>query len=319
VNTADAWRQTGIRGPGSVYAAFLMPSPQFESLLAMLRARPVNDDATVEEQRRHFDLVASLFGPAEDVRFQKVDAGGVMAEWVFPPNAGPCNTMFYLHGGAYTIGSPVTHRGIVSMLARAADARALSVDYRLAPEHPFPAAVDDALAAYRWLLGSGVSPSAVAVAGDSAGGGLALALLLALRDAGGPLPACAVVLSPWTDLAGTGQSLLSRAAADPILSPRLLHRSAGAYLQGADPRHPLASPLYADLCGLPPLLVHAADADIIRDDAVRFARRAEAAGVDVTLKIAPDMVHVWHYFASVIPEGREAIGEVGAFLRSRIK
>lgn len=284
----------------------------------MLRARPVDDDATVEDQRRHFDLVASLFGPDEDVRFEPVDAGGVKAEWCFPPNAGRVGTIFYLHGGAYTIGSPMTHRGIVSMLARAADLRAFSVDYRLAPENPFPAAVDDALTAYRWMLGSGVSPETAAVAGDSAGGGLALALLLALRDARDPLPACSVVISPWTDLAGTGHSLSSRAAADPILTPKLLHRSAAAYLRDADPRNPLASPLYGDLHGLPPLLIHAADADIIRDDATRFAKRAEAAGVDVTLKLAPDMVHVWHYFASVIPEGREAIEEIGAFVRSRI-
>jgi acetyl esterase/lipase len=222
----------------------------------------------------------------------------------------------YLHGGAYQMGSPATLRHMIALLSAAAEARVLSVDYRLAPEHPFPAAVDDALTAYRQLLSDGTNPGDVAIAGDSAGGGLALATLVALRDAGDPLPAAAVVMSPWTDLALTGESLRTRADVDVMVKPAGMPETAATYLAGADPRHPYASPLYADLHGLPPILIHVGDAEVIRDDSTRFAAEAEAAGVDVTLEVWDEMPHVWHAFVGLLPESDQAIERIGQWLRA---
>jgi acetyl esterase/lipase len=194
----------------------------------------------------------------------------------------------------------------------------LSVDYRLAPEHPFPAAVNDAITAYRWLLADGTDPAIIALAGDSAGGGLALAALVALRDAGDPMPAAAAVISPWTDLALTGDSLRTRAAVDVMIKPAGMRETAEAYLNGQDPRHPHASPLYADLRGLPPTLIHVGDAEVILDDSTRFAGNARAAGVDVTLEVWDEMPHVWHAFAGLLPEADQAIGRMGTWLREHV-
>jgi len=226
--------------------------------------------------------------------------------------------LLYFHGGGYQIGSPATLRRMVALLAADAQARVLSVDYRLAPEHPFPAAVDDAVAAYRWLLGGGTDPATVALAGDSSGGGLALATLVALRDAGEPMPAAAFAISPWTDLALTGESLRTRAAAEMMVRPDGMPETAALYLAGADPRHPHASPLYADLRGLPPLLIHVGDAEVVLDDSTRFAARAREAGVDVTLEVWDEMPHVWHAFAGLLPEADQAIARAGRWLRARL-
>jgi acetyl esterase/lipase len=202
-------------------------------------------------------------------------------------------------------------------VSRAAGARVLLIDYRLAPEHPFPAAVDDATRAYQFLLASGIQPARAAIAGDSAGGGLTVASLLALRDAGARLPAAGVCLSPWFDLTMSGGSIRSKAAVDPMVQGENLGRMAQAYLGTADAKLPLASPLFADLRGLPPLLVHVGTAEVLLDDSIRFAERARAADVDVTLDEWDDMVHVWHAFAAFLPEAREAMQRVGAFLRRR--
>jgi epsilon-lactone hydrolase len=223
--------------------------------------------------------------------------------------------LLYLHGGAYQIGSPATLRHLVALISDAARTRVLSVDYRLAPEHPFPAAVDDTLTAYRWLLANGTDPARIAIAGDSAGGGLTLAALVALRDAGVPLPAAAVAMSPWTDLALTGESLRTRAEADFMLQPAGMRETADTYLAGEDPHHPYASPLYADLRGLPPLLIHVGDAEVILDDSTRFAARARDAGVDVTLEVWDEMPHVWHAFAGLLPEADQAVARIGSWLR----
>ena len=223
--------------------------------------------------------------------------------------------VLHFHGGAYHLGSPARLRGLLALLSAAAQARVLSAGYRLAPEHPFPAAVQDALTAYRWLIAGGTPARHVVISGDSSGGGLALAALVALRDAGDPLPGAAVVISPWTDLELGGESLRSRAAADVMVTADGAREAADWYLAGQDARHPYASPLYADLHGLPPVLIQAGDAEILRDDSVRFAAAAQAAGVDVTLEIWPEMPHVWHSFAGLLPEADEAVERIGRWLR----
>ena len=246
-----------------------------------------------------------------------VDAGGVYGEWVDAPDVAHDRAVLALHSGGYTVGSCATERELAGRLSRAMGARALTIDYRLAPEHPFPAALDDALTAYRWLLRSGITPGGIAIAGTSAGGGLALATLLALRDAGEPLPVAAVLISPWADLTCTAESYETRAAADVVLSRPGLLEMAGYYLAGRDPRTPLASPRYADLHGLPPLLIDVGDDEILLDDAVGVAARARAADVEVALTVWPEMFHVFHGAAAVLPEAQQALDAIGVFVRSR--
>lgn len=246
-----------------------------------------------------------------------VEAGGVSAEWSVAAGVDEAKVVLYVHGGGYVMGSAGSHRDVTGRLSKAAGARVLSLNYRLAPEHPFPAPVDDAVAAYRWLLAQGISPGNIAVAGDSAGGGLAIATLLALRDAGEPLPAAGIGISPWVDMEGTGESMTTRAAVDPVVQKEGLLGMAKLYLGDADPKNPLAAPLHADLAGLPPLLLQVGDAETLLDDSTRLAEKASAAGVDVTLKVWDEMPHVWHLFAPILPEGRQAIDEIGSFFQAR--
>jgi acetyl esterase/lipase len=293
-----------------------MPSPELEMVVAMMRARPDPEILDPVAARASLEALTTMAPMPEDVACQPVRAGGVPAEWVTAPGAGD-RVVLYLHGGGYVIGSINSHRDLAGRLSRAAGARVLVLDYRLAPEHPFPAAVDDALAAYRWLLAEGHTPRNVAIGGDSAGGGLTLATLVALRDAGETLPAAGVCLSPWTDLAGSGESLRTKADADPMVQWSRLAQYADAYLGGKDARTPLASPLYADLRGLPPLLIQVGTAETLLDDAIRVAERAEAAGVDVTYEAWDDMIHVFQAFAALLPEGQQAVDRIGAFVRAR--
>jgi monoterpene epsilon-lactone hydrolase len=292
-----------------------MPSRQLQMIIETLRSRPAMADLSIEDQRAAFDALASQFPLAEDVRRDPVDAAGVPAEWITTPEALHERGIYYLHGGGYTLGSINTHREIISRLSRAARARALAIDYRLAPEHPFPAAVEDSTAAYRWLLAIGVDPARLVIAGDSAGGGLAVATLVALRDAGDPLPAAAVCLSPWVDLEGLGESMTTRAEVDPMVQREELLQHVKAYLGDAHPRTPLAAPLYADLRGLPPLLIQVGTAETLLDDSTRLAERAKAAGVDVVLEPWDDMIHVWQFCAAILPEGQQAIDRIGEFIR----
>jgi acetyl esterase/lipase len=291
-----------------------MASEELKTVQELLRGVDL-ESLTIAERRKATGSVASV--PPAGTAVEPVEANGVPAEWVTAAGVGDGRVLLYLHGGAYQIGSPATLRHLVALVSGVAQARALSLDYRLAPEHPFPAAVDDAVAAYRWLVAEGTDPARIAVAGDSAGGGLALGTLVALRDAGEPMPAAAVLLSPWTDLALTGESLRTRAADDMMVKPGSLHQTAAIYLAGEDPRHPYASPLYADLRGLPPLLIQVGDAEVILDDSTRVAARAREAGVDVTLEVWDEMPHVFHAFAGLLPESDQAIERIGDWLHHR--
>ena len=274
-------------------------------------------DATVEQIRQRAAAFERLVpAPPASTRTREIDAGGVTADHITTPASDEHRHILFLHGGGYLIGSPSLYRHFTWRVADAAKASVLSLDYRLAPEHPFPAALDDAVGAYRWLLANGADPDRIAVLGDSAGGGLALSLLLRLRDEGIRLPAAAVALSPWTDLGLTGASFTSNAAGDPLVSAEQARRFVGYYLDGADPRLPYASPLYGDLAGLPPTFIHVGSDEILRDDAVRMADRMREAGCRVELEIWPRMPHVWHLFAPLIPEARRAIERFGVFIRS---
>jgi epsilon-lactone hydrolase len=203
---------------------------------------------------------------------------------------------------------------MIARISRAAQAKALALDYRLAPEHPFPAAVEDATAAYRWLLAQGYKPGKIVISGDSAGGGLVLATLLALRDAQTPLPAAAVPISAWSDMEGTGASMKTRASKDPMVANGSLLDMAKVYVGNADRRNPLASPLHGDYRGLPPMLMQVGDAEILLDDSTRVAEKAKAAGVKVDLEVWPEMVHVWHVYAKILPEGQQAIDRIGRYV-----
>ncbi|MGE5269044.1 MAG: alpha/beta hydrolase [Thiohalocapsa sp.] len=240
--------------------------------------------------------------------------GAVSAVRVAMPQSEPGRHVLFLHGGGYVTGSPTLYRHVSWRIAEATRAQVWLADYRLAPEHPFPAALDDAVAAWHGLLSLGADPRQVTVIGDSAGGGLALALALRLRDEGQELPAALVALSPWTDLALSGDSLRRNAAADPMLCAAIAGDFAACYLAGADPRNPYVSPLYGDPAGLPPTLIQVGSDEVLRDDAVRMAARMRAAGCPVELEMWPRMPHVWHAFAAVMPEARQAIARIGSFV-----
>src|SRR6266498_451376 len=278
-----------------------MASSEIDAIRELLRSKP--RPAGFAERRE---------------RLEPIDANGVAAEWSLALGSDPSKVLLFFHGGGYCSGSIVSHRGMVTEAGRAARARTLAVGYRLAPEHPFPAAIEDARSAYRFLLDQGVAPSKIAIAGDSAGGGLTLALMTRVRDAREPLPACAWLVSPWVDLQMTGASLADKAVTDPLISKSYLEELASAYLAGADPTNPLVSPLNADLAGLPPLLVQVGSAETLLDDAVRIARRAGAADVRVNLEIWPHMIHAWHLWAAQLEAGRRAIASGGAFIRAHL-
>jgi acetyl esterase/lipase len=272
----------------------------------------------VEVRRRRMDRVVGTVRVSRGTRVEPVMAGPVPAEWIVPPGVETDTVLLYLHGGGYAAGSFVTHRVVAEKVAQLARVRALLPAYRLAPEHRFPAAVDDAMAVYRWLIQEyDADPARVVVAGDSAGGGLTIVLAVSARDAGWPLPAALACVSPWTDLAGTGESMRTKAGKDPCFTPEGLHLQAREYLGDADPRHPLASPLYADLRGLPPLMVQVGEDELLLDDARRLVERARAAGVDATLEVWPGL---WHIFATqgTFPESRKAMQRLAYFLRRHV-
>jgi epsilon-lactone hydrolase len=272
---------------------------------------------TFAEKRAQYDRAERVFPTPADVAITRVQVPVVAAEWLEPPAARDGAAIVYLHGGGYVIGSPRSHRHLAAAIARSARAATLLPDYRLAPEHPFPAAVDDAVAAYCWLLDRGHAPARTVLAGDSAGGGLTVATLLALRERGLPLAAAGVCISPWIDLTGGGASYGTKAASDPIVTRDGVMEMARAYVGQHDARAPLVSPLFADLTGLPPLLIQVGSEEVLLDDAVALAQRAEAAGVEVALETWPDMIHVWHWFLPMLDEAQAAIDRIGDFIRVR--
>ncbi|WP_050627696.1 alpha/beta hydrolase [Bradyrhizobium viridifuturi] len=289
-----------------------------ERAIERLRAiyRNWTRETTVAQMRSDWD--AAFAGCSVPVTCRPVSAGGVDGEWIVPANASRDKAILYFHGGAFRIGSVASHRDLIARIADASGCRVLAIDYRLAPEHRFPAALDDALTAYRYLRDQGLHAADIAFAGDSAGGNLVLAAMLAARDRSLPLPAAGMLMSPWTDLAATGASYESRAEADPIHQRAMILALAKNYLgKDGDVSDPLASPLYADLAGLPPLLVQVGDRETVRDDSVELAARAKAAGVDVELQVWDGMIHVFQMFPE-IAQAREAIASLAKFLRNHL-
>ena len=294
-----------------------MASPELTAVVQALRARPVVLNASVAEMRAGMEsMLGAVPLPAGVIREAR-EVNGVPAEWISMPGAAADRAVLYFHGGGYVIGSIATHRELAARLSAASGARVLLIDYRLGPEHRFPAAVEDAVAVYRWLLDAGYAPARIAFAGDSAGGGLTVAALLAARDAKLPLPATGVCLSPWVDLEGSGASMTAKAAEDPMVQKGPLLLLAGHYLGSASPRAPLASPLYADLRGLPPLLIQVGSAETLLDDSTRIAEKLRAAKVEVELEVWPDLIHVFQAFA-MLPEAGQAVARIGQHLRKRL-
>jgi epsilon-lactone hydrolase len=274
---------------------------------------------TIEQRRAQYDRAERVFPTPADVRIELVAAPDRPAEWLAPPGVSADTVVLYLHGGGYVIGSPRSHRHLAAAIARAAGARALVLDYRLAPENPFPAALDDAIAAYQWLLGQGVAPGRIVLAGDSAGGGLTVATLLALRNRGLPQATAGVCISPWVDLTCSGKSYATKAASDPIVTHDVITTLAATYVgTSGDRKAPLASPLFADLSNLPPLLVQVGSEEVLLDDALGLGARARAAGVDATVEEWPAMIHVWHWFLPMLDEAEQAVAVIGKFVRSRV-
>ncbi len=300
-----------------------MPSQAMQDAIGALRDRQKagagQAPATLEERRAGFIPGDRLHRVPEDVRVTEVSAGGVPAHWLEAPGARAGRVLLFLHGGGFELGSLRSDGELAARLGRASGMRVLFPEYRLAPEHPFPAAVDDVLAAWRWLrTGQDLSPASLAVAGDSAGGGLAAALLVATRDAGQALPAAAVLMSPTVDLTSSGASMTERAGQDPVSTPAMLRQFASRYLAGADPKTPLASPLFASLAGLPPLLIQAGTADLLLSDSERLAAAAAQAGVNVTLQIGEGLPHVYQLLLGT-PEAAQATRQIGIFLRARVR
>jgi monoterpene epsilon-lactone hydrolase len=291
-----------------------MADPEIEAVREILSSSP--RPADLAARRARLDALGARYEVPSDVQVQPVRANGVPAEWTQTPEADVDRVIMFLHGGGYVSGSIASHRHMLAETGRQARARTFAIDYRLAPEHPFPAALDDAVAAYGFLLASGYRPENIALAGESAGGGLALATAVTLRDTGVALPACLWCSSPWVDLTASGASMATKAPVDPLIQKPYLLELAACYLNGASPLAPLASPLHADLRGLPPMLIQVGSAETLLDDAVRLAGVAGAADVSVTLQIWPDMIHAWHLFYQQVAAGRRALVSVGAFVRS---
>ena len=295
-----------------------MASWQNNLVLLLLRVNRLiyyrSGELNVETDRNVLDRLGRLFKPLSPIQFQPLRINNMPAEWVTPIDIPTQRVILYLHGGGFNSGSIVSHRSMVGNIASACKATALLIDYRLAPEHAFPCALDDCRVAYDWLLGSGIPAEQITVMGDSAGGALTLSLLIQLRDQGMPLPAMAVCLSPATDLTMEGKSWKDNLGKDIMLNPMSIRTSIEIYLQDTDPHNPYVSPLYADLHGLPPIFIQVGSYEVLLSDVTRFAEKAKQAGVIVRLELWEGMQHVWQFVASVLPEARQAIKQIGQFV-----
>jgi len=286
----------------------------------LIQNREVAIKKRIKDSRAALDQLAGIAPLPKDAKLENVDVVGIPAAWVSTPEVVKDRVILYLHGGGYIEGSITSHKDLAQRISRVSKAKVLLTDYRLAPEHPFPAAIEDSTRAYNWLVNTeGFLPQNIIIAGDSAGGGLTVATLVKLRDEGIALPAAAVCLSPWTDLALTGDSIKEKVHEDPFVTPDDLMFSAMMYLGKTDPKNPYASPLYANLKDLPPLCIQVGTAEVLFDDAIRLASLAKEAGVEVQLDIWEDMVHVFQAFAVLAPESQEGIDKIGEFIKKKFK
>jgi epsilon-lactone hydrolase len=290
-----------------------MPSFRSKLLQLMMKMRPNRDDVPFMEQRPIIERMAKLISAPKEVTYHETTIDHIPILWVEPP-APTGQVMLYLHGGGYTIGSHLTEKSIIGKIALLSGAKMLVPHYRLAPEHPFPAALDDALTCYRWLLNNGTQPEQIMVGGLSAGGGLTMALLLKLRELGEPLPQAGILISAWLDLTGTAESVSRNTPHDSGVSWKVLMPSVKAYVGDDNVRNPLISPVFADLTGMPPLLIQVGSIEILLDDSQCLAANAHNAGVDVTLRVWDGMIHGWHLY-SFVPEAHQAIAEIAAYIK----
>ena len=277
----------------------------------------VSPQSDILRVRKTFEAMQKKNRVAKGVAVSEAELAGIACEWLIPPGCDNAPVLYYLHGGAYLMGSPATHRKMVSHIAKAAGVRALLPDYSLAPEKPFPAGLNDCLAVYRQLLETGVSANGIVISGDSAGGGMSMATMLSLRDAGDPLPAAAVLLSPWLDLTGRGESGITRAEEDPWFRVDDMMDIASMYQPDGDLTNPLVSPVFADANGLPPMLIQVGDHEILLSDSTRLTGNITAAGGEVSLKVWPEMWHVFQFFIGQMPESKRAIIDIGDYIRGR--
>ena len=291
-----------------------MNDSEIEAVRALLSSKP--RPVGWAQRRERLDEVGSIWPVAGDVKLDVVDLDGVPGEWSIAPGTDATRLLIFFHGGGYCSGSILSHRRMVTEAGRAAGLRTLAVGYRLAPEHPFPAALNDALTAWHWVRNQGIAAGHIAIGGDSAGGGLTVALINRLREAGEELPGCAWLVSPWTDLTMSGETLATKDALDPLIHKAYLGELADAYLPaGMDRKDPQVSPLYADLKGLPPTLIQVGSAETLLADATRFAAAAGAADVPVTLEIWPHMIYAWPLWNAQLEPGRRALASAGSFIR----
>ncbi len=293
-----------------------MNNSQISALKALLAMNPVfKPGASLKMMRASLDVMGQAGKSLPEVSMTPTNANGVECLWLQANRDAKAPIILYFHGGGYVMGSVLSHRALLERLTLSYGGKVLAVNYRLAPEHPFPAATEDALSTYRWLLEQGLSAKNIAITGDSAGGGLAESTLVAIRDAGLELPSSASLISPWVDMGASGNSMKTKAALDPLVQKAMLLQLAPMYLNGADPRTPLASPLHAELHGLPPILIQVGSAETLLDDSHTLAEKLDLAGNAVTLEVWEDMIHVWHLFASRLDKGQEAIERVAEFTR----
>lgn len=297
-----------------------MASEELRATVEMMRSQPgvASEGLSLKERREAMEAMTAMIPTPDDLEISAVDIDGIPGRWVTAPGAKDDAFVVYYHGGGYVMGSLDTHQELMGRISRVCQAKVLGVDYRLAPEHVYPAAVDDGIKSYEWLLGQGADPSRVMLAGDSAGGGLTMATLLSIRDKGGKLPAGAIMFSPWTDLTASGDSAKSRAQADPMITMPALLEMAATYHAQVDSAEVLVSPVFADLSGLPPLLIQVGDAEMLLDDASRLADSAKSSGVSVLYEVWDEAFHVFQALPH-LPEAVDALQKVGKFYNDVVK